>query len=298
MFKNLIVFRIKPTWVANLEEAEEKLGEARFVKCGPTQMQSVGWIEPRGQEHGALIESINGHWMVKLCIEKKVVPGSVVKREVEERLDKIEKSTGTRPGKKAAKDIKEEVLLDLLPKAFPKLETVSVWIDPKERLLYVDGGSMGKSDQVVTALVRSLDMGLDVVQTEKSATSCMAEWLLDSETVPPKFSLDRECELKSTGEDKATVKYAHHNLEIEEVKKHIIEGKVPKKLAMTWEDRLSFVLTENGIIKRLSFGDVVFENTSSDDDGFDADFAILTGEISAFLPDVIEALGGELILSV
>lgn len=103
MFKNLIVFRLKPTWSADFSSLEEQLNNFRFVPCHPATMRSSGWVEPRGQAHGALVESINGHWIMRLCIETKVVPSSVVKRAVKARLKKIELDTGHKPGKKEAK---------------------------------------------------------------------------------------------------------------------------------------------------------------------------------------------------
>ncbi|RZJ58988.1 MAG: recombination-associated protein RdgC, partial [Acidovorax sp.] len=103
----------------------------------------------------------------------------------------------------------------------------------------------------------------------------------------------RECELKSASEEKSVVRYARHALDIEEVQAHIDAGKLPTKLAMTWDDRVSFMLTEGFQIKKVSFLDTVFEGTKADDGGFDTDVAIATGELVKLIPDLIEALGGE-----
>lgn len=295
MFKNLIVFRIKPTWSADLSSVEDSLNRGRFAPCGPTQVQASGWVEPRGIDHGPLVENVGGQWMVKLCIEKKVLPGDVVKRKVEEHMKNIEQRTGARPGKKQAKDIKEEVVLELLPKAFTKMEMIPVWLDPVNKFAIVDAGSVAKADGVISALVESIEgIGFDLTRTTLSATVVMSEWLLAGEATAP-WAIDRECELKSTGEDKAVVKYANHNLEIDEIKKHIVDGKVPAKLALTWKSRVSLVLTDASLVKRLRFLDVVFENSrSTQEDAFDADFAILTGEVRKLIPDLLESLGGEL----
>ena len=107
------------------------------------------------------------------------------------------------------------------------------------------------------------------------------------------FSIDRECELKSADESKAVVRYARHPLDIEEVQQHIQQGKLPTKLALTWDDRVSFMLTEGLQVRKLSFLDTVFEGTKADDGGFDTDVAIATGELVKLIPDLIEALGGE-----
>ena len=74
---------------------------------------------------------------------------------------------------------------------------------------------------------------------------------------------------------------------------HIAAGKLPTKLALTWDGRVSFVLTEGLQVRKLAFLDSVFEGQGKDDSGFDADVAIATGELSKLIPDLIEALGGE-----
>jgi recombination associated protein RdgC len=129
LFKNLIVYRIGPDWSATVEHMEEALAPARFVECGATQQKSIGWIEPRGEKHGALVESIGGQRILKLQIETKAVPGSVVKRKAQEQIEHIEATTGRKPGKREIKDIRDDALLALLPMAFTKQSSVQVWID-------------------------------------------------------------------------------------------------------------------------------------------------------------------------
>ena len=92
------------------------------------------------------------------------------------------------------------------------------------------------------------------------------------------------------------MRYARHALDIDEVRQHIAAGKLPTQLAMTWDDRVSFVLTETAQVRKLKLLDVVMDGVQKggkDDDGFDTDAAILTGELSALIPDLLEALGGE-----
>jgi recombination associated protein RdgC len=94
------------------------------------------------------------------------------------------------------------------------------------------------------------------------------------------------------------VRYTRHALDTEEVAQHIALGKMPTRLALTWNDRVSFVLTEALQLKKISFQDVVFEAAATaagdgKDDNFDADVAIATGELSQLIPDLLEALGGE-----
>ncbi len=297
MFKNLTVYRVGPEWQATLAQIEEALAAARFSECGATQPQSLGWVAPRGTEHGPLVEAVGGQWLMMLMLERKALPSAVVKRRTDELTQQVEQASGRKPGKKQTKELKEQATLELLPMAFTKRSTLKVWIDAKQRLLMVDASSPARAGEVVTQLIKSLDgLTLTPLQTTESASVAMSDWLLTGEP-PAAFSVDRECELKSEDEMKSVVRYARHPLDIDEVRQHISTGKRPTRLALTWQGRVSFVLTETGQIKKIDFLDVVFEGrvrTDKADDAFDADAAIATGELVQLIPDLIDALGGEL----
>ncbi|MCM5678505.1 recombination-associated protein RdgC [Schlegelella sp. S2-27] len=298
MFKNALVFRIAQWDRPAVADIEERLAGARFAECGATQPESAGWVEPRGQKHGALVESIGGQWILRLCTETKSVPASAVKTRLEEQLDKVEQETGRRPKGKRAKELKEEIVRDLLPRAFPKRGNTTVWINPAAGFVVVDASSIKKADAIVSRLVELLGGGLSLsfLQSEISPAVAMSGWLKSKEA-PAGFTIDRDCELKQPDSEKATVRYARHTLDIDEVGQHIEQGKVPTQVAMTWDSRVSFVLTESLAIKKIKLLDVVLEGASSatrDDGGFDADVALMTGELGKLIPDLIDALGGEL----
>lgn len=292
MFKNMIVYRMAAQWAGSLEQVEEALQKTPFMPCGATQEKSAGWVPPRGDAHGLLAESVGGQWILRFMSESKMLPASVLNRKVQEKADAIEKEFGRKPGKKEKRDLKDEAKLDLLPMAFTKQSSMWVWIDPQAKLLVLDTGAQGKADEVVTLLVEGLKgFGVALLDTQTSAQAAMAHWLLTQEA-PAGFSIDRECELKAADESKAVVRYVRHPLGIDEVKQHVEHGKLPTKLAMTWDDRVSFVLADSLQIKKIAFTDTVLDQ-AGDEGGFDTDVAIATGELSKLIPDLIEALGGE-----
>ncbi len=297
MFKNVIVYRIGPDWSATVEQMEEALDPLRFVECGATQEKSLGWVEPRGEKNGALVESVGGQRILKLRIETKAVPGSVVKRKAQEQIEQIEATTGRKPGKKESREIREDALLSLLPMAFARESSVLVWIDIAHRLLVTDAGSQAKADEVITALVTALPgLPLALLQTAMSPQAAMTQWLTAAtpEEWPTRLSIERECELKSSDEEKSVVKFTRHSLLTDEVRQHIAQGKRPTRLALSWDGRVAFTLTEAMQLKKISFLEGVFDGTSAQkEDGFDADVAIATGELGKLIPDLIEALGGE-----
>ena len=292
MFKNMIIYRIAPDWQIDLLQVEAALAQLPFMECGATQERSWGWAPPRGDAHGAMAESIAGQWLLRFMVETKVLPGSVLARRVQEKAARIEQETGRKPGKRESRDLKEEAKLDLLPMAFTKQSAMWVWIDTKARFLVLDTSSQSRADEVASALIEALPgLALALLDTQTSPQAAMSQWLSTQEA-PPGFSIDRECELKSADAEKAVVRYARHPLDIEEIQAHIAAGKLPTKLALSWDERVSFVLTEGLQIKKLAFLDAATQG-QSDDGGFDADVALATGELRQFIPDLIAALGGE-----
>ncbi|WP_226986106.1 recombination-associated protein RdgC [Ramlibacter tataouinensis] len=297
LFKNIVVYRIGPDWQApDLDTLEEALRRQAFAPCQPTQPLSAGWVAPRGQEHGALAESVDGQWILKLAVERKTVPGGAVRTELEARCKALEAERGRKPGRKEKAEIKEEIVLTLLPRAFSKRAAHMVWLDAQQRTLVVAAGSMKAAEPVIKQLADLMaELGhvlpLAPLSTSLAPATAMGEWLT-ARQAPAGFTIERDLELKKAGEEKSVVRYARHTLELDEIGQHIQEGKLPTQLALTWNDKVSFVLTEQLGIRKIDIRDV--EQAPKGEDGFDADVAIATGELSLLLPELLESMGGEL----
>lgn len=299
LFKNIVVYRIdNPAAIPTAEAFEELAKKKVFTPCEPTQQLSVGLVPPRGQEHGLLVESVAGQLILKLKVEKKAVPGGAVKAELEARCKKLEEETGRKPGRKAKAELKEEIVQEMLPRAFSKFSGNTLWLDREGGFLVVGAGSARGADAAITLLVELLaDAGLPALSlrplnTNRAPSGAMADWLLAKEAPHP-FNLEREVELRSADESKASVRYSHHNLELDEIGNHIKEGKLPTRLALGWEGRVSFTLGDDLTLKKFS-ALLESENADPATDAFDADVALTTGELRAMLPALLTALGGEI----
>ena len=298
-FKNLQLYRLPQPWTIDLAKFEEQLARGVFTKCPSNLPLSRGWISPR--KDGALIYASNHQWLIALAIEQRLLPSSVVNDEARERAEAIEEQQGYAPGRKQLKEIKERVTEELMPRAFTRKRSSFIWIDPVNGWFVVDAGSQGKAEEVIEHLRHCLDeFPLTPLHTQLSPQSAMADWLAGGE-VPAGFTVDRDCELKAVGEEKAAVRYVRHPLDGDEIsgeiKAHLGAGKLPTRLALTWDERISFVLTEKLEVKRLAFLDILKEEAEKSaehaDEQFDADFALMTGEFARFLPQLVAALGGE-----
>ncbi len=303
MFKTISFYRLENFQSPDLEALAQAMAGGAFVPCTPTQPESSGWVPPRGKKSVALAEHVGGHLLLQLCTERRALPSSAINAALEERIEKYKEETGReRVGGKMKKQFKEEVVQDLLPRAFSKRASTLVWLDAEHQMLVLNTSSNAVSDKVISLLIdalanlpgRSASFVVKPVQTQLAPATCMAQWL-SSRDAPPGFTVDQDCELKTPDDRKSSVRYARHTLEIDEINQHITEGKLPTQLAMTWNSRVSFVLNDKGQVKKIKLLDVAMEGVKeSGEDGFDADAAISTGELSQLIPDLLDALGGEL----
>lgn len=295
LFKNIVVYRIGKGWrPPELDVLDSELKRLTFQPCSATQQQSTGWIPPR-QEFGAMVESISGQWILRHAIERKAVPVQPVLAELAKRCEAIENDRGRKPGKMERRELKDEITLEFLPRVFAKKASQNVWLDIKNRILVVEATSYKQGEAVVRSLVDVMaelhcPLAIAPLATAHSPNVEMGNWLRRKD-VPSVFSVDRDLELKQVG-DKQKVRYANHDLGLAEVREHIESGKLPTYLAMTFNNRVSFVLSETLALKRIDFIDV--EMTPKGEDGFDTDVAIETAELTSLIPQLIEAIGGEL----
>lgn len=294
-FKNLQLHRFSAPWNKDADEVEACLASHAFYPGTSLEMQTQGWASPR--DNGALVHRVGKQMLLTMRAEKKLLPATVVNQVTKARAAELEEQQGYKPGRKQLRELKEQITEELLPRAFSIRRDTRVWIDPERGWLAIDAASAIKADEVRTLLFKALDpLPLTSLKVNQSPVAAMTSWLAD-DAAPAGFTVDQEIELQASAESKATVRYVRHPLDAEELRRHIAAGKRCTRLAMTWNDRVSFVLTDALAIKRVAPLDVVKEQIdgtmSDEDERFDADFALMAGELSAMLGDLTEALGGE-----
>lgn len=294
-FKNIFIYRLPTDCTITASTLQEKLALKPLQPCSGLDKQSRGWVSCRGDDR--LVHVANQQILFALGVEQKLLPASIINRFVKERIADIEAQQGYKVGRKEKKDIKEAVTEELLPRAFAIQRTTYAWLDPANGRLIIEAASSAKADELLEQLSKTVDdLPVKLLHTEISPVAAMTDWLAGNKASAG-FTIDRELELRATGESKATVRYANHALEGEEILAHIASGKRATRLGLTWNDRISFVLTEQLQIKRLEFLDIIKEESTTladtDEEMFDLDFTLMTGELARMLTDLTEALGGE-----
>ncbi len=291
-FRNLQIFRLPEKYDLSSETLQEKLSAKPFQSCESNDRSSRGWDSPTGDDRFVL--SVAGHHLIVLKSEEKILPASVINDFAQDKADEIEAQQGFKPGRKQFKEIKEAVLSEMLPKAFARRRKTSIWLAPEQGWLIVDASTPAKAEEALDALRDTLDeLPARLVKTGMSPVTIMSEWLL-ADDVPAPFTVDAECELRSPSEENATVRYIRHSLDGDEIRAHLSAGKLPTRLAVTYDDRVSFILTDSLELRRVAFLDLVQEKSAEVADTTDlqieGDFAILTGELTKVLDGLMDVL--------
>ncbi|MGO3891608.1 MAG: recombination-associated protein RdgC [Paenalcaligenes sp.] len=295
LLKNLRIYRLDPSWALDAAQLSELLEQHQFQPGTSQDPTSIGWTEPR-TGHGLVYQN---NRQILLCMrsEKKLLPSAVINQVARAKAAKIAEEQGYKPGRKQMQEIKEQVITELMPRAFSVARDTQVWIDPVNRWLCVDAAAASVGDEVMGLLAKTINpFPVLPLYTETSPGGAMTSWLLDDEA-PANFSIDQDTELRSTTENRALVKYVRHSVDGEEARRHIQTGKQCTRLALTWDDKISFVLTDGLEIKRITLLDVLKDRsnhmTGDEDELFNSDMSLITLELSRMFADLLYALGGE-----
>ena len=294
--KNLIIYRMSRA--VDFAKIDELAAHFKFTPCGPQDMAKTGWVSPLGDEFENLTHQASG--IVLLCVksEKKNIPASVINERLDAKVAKLEKEQGRKLKRTEKASLKDEILHELLPVTLPKTTRTYIWVDTQAGLIIVDAASARRAEDV-TALLRKTLGSLPVVPLTMAepVEVTVTEWVR-SGLLPAGLALGSDITLKAILEEGGTVTARNQDLICDEISNHIEAGKLVVKVALDWQERISFVLKDDATLGRIRFCDALTEQNDDIDredfaQRFDADFLLYTGELMALINTLITGLGGE-----
>ena len=288
-YRNLTLFRFSPSVAADLGRLDEALSEHRLRPSGPLEMFTKGFVPPVGRgESDPLTHTVKQCTVFTVGGEDKLLPSSVINDELHRKVQKIAEEEGRKVGGRERRRIKEDLLTELLPRAFVRSSRLSAYVDTKNGWLVLDTSSRKSAENALTQVREALGSFPAVpLAPEEGPRVLMTDWL-STGNLPSGLALGDECELRdpatATG---AITKCRRQDLDAEEVKENLRSGKQVFMLSLVFDNRISFVLGEDLIVRKLRFLDVVMDELGdSQQDAsaeLDASFALMSLELDRLL---------------
>ncbi|MGE8333506.1 MAG: recombination-associated protein RdgC, partial [Pseudomonas putida] len=281
------------------EALEAALASKPARPCASQELTTYGFVAPFGKGEDAPLVHVSGEFLlIAARKEERILPSSVVNDAVKEKVEEIETEQMRKVYKKERDQIKDEIIQAFLPRAFIRRSMIFAAIAPRLGVILVNSASAKRAEDLLSTLrevMGSLPVRPATVKIAPTAT--MTDWVKSQQTAEGFYVLD-ECELRDTAEDGGIVRCKRQDLTGEEIQLHLSTGKVVTQLALAWQDKLSFILDDKMVIKRLKFEELLQEQAEQDggDEAaqqFDASFLLMMMTFTEFLPALFEALGGE-----
>lgn len=294
-FKNIFVFAFIRPFTTTNEELIDALTENTFMPLGSTEMNRMGWSNSLGKGSAITTES-NGNILFCARKEEKILPAPVIKDLVDERIDTLEADQARPVTKKEREQIKEDVIFELLPRAFSRTTDIHAYINTKENIIVVNTASRGKAEDVLALLRKTLGtLPVTSISPEVAPDELMSNWVIDADcedgVMGELFNLGMEAHFNSLGDDSATANVKNQDLTSNEVKAHLDADQYVTKLALEFDDSMSFMLNDDLSIKRIKFFDVIVEQNDdldcTDLNGkIHADFTLMAGELNRMISNL------------
>ncbi|WP_089728447.1 recombination-associated protein RdgC [Candidatus Thiosymbion oneisti] len=300
MFKNVRLYRLEEPSAIDADGLEQQLSARRFHPCGPLQTASLGWHPPLGEQTQALSHAGNG--CIALCArrQERLLPSTVVSEALDERVVDLEEREARTVGRRERRQLREEVLLDMLPRAFTRSRQIHAYLDLTAGWMVVDAASEKGAEELVGLLRDTL--GSFRVRPPRPGNPppvIMTRWVATGE-MPEGLALGDVCELRDARDERALARCSGQDLGAEEIATHLRAGKEVVKLALQWREQLEFLLQEDLSLRRLRFAEALLDEAREPDvedeaARFDAEFAIMAlqlRELIQYLDELFEPAGG------
>ena len=298
-FKNIVFYRFTEQLEYTQKQLETAFQEHLFEPCRSQELSRYGWVAPHPALDLQTVFASAGAFLVTAQKEEKMLPANVIKKALNERVAVIEQEQARKVYRKEQLQIKDEIILDLLPRAFSRFQQTHALLIPRAGLILVDSSSHKKAEELLNLLRNSMGtLPVILPDVNHAPGAVMSEWLKQSQPSAPFICLD-ECELKDMTEEGGSIKFKGQDLHSDEVIAHIETGKQVSKLAVEWDANLKMILQDDLTLKRIKPTEELTEalNQESSEDPLvrlDSDIARLSLECQRLIPQLLEAFGGEI----
>lgn len=254
-FRNARPYKLPGRLGIDASELSQRLSRRPFQPCRPSQAVSSGWAAALSDDSTDFVHKSGDYWLIRLQREERLLPASVIRSEVNSRIQEIQTGQGRRVQRKERLDIVDEVTQDLMPRAFTKSQYLEALINDREGWVWVNTASAGRAEDLLSLLREGLgNLPVAIPDTQKSPVIVMSQWLLNG-GLPDGMGLGGDVDLEDPQEEGGVVRVRGMYLESDEIRRHIESGKQVVRLALSWHDQIDFVVDRDLSLRRIRFSD-------------------------------------------
>lgn len=288
-FKQIQVFQLSNP-LPSPDKIIEKLEQLAFTSCLPSLPQSAGWVSPLEEDNAPLVRIMNGYMMICLQIEEKILPNTVIQQELAEVIKQTETSQNRKLRQKEKFSLKDEVIMALLPRAFSKFTKIYAYIDAKNRWLVLGTANLKKTEQFIATYKKTISEEIQAIDVN-NVSYTMTSWL-KQKNYPSSFTIEKACVLQDPQQENRIVRCRQQDLFAQGIQSLIKDGCDVVQLALSWQERVNFVLSKDFSLSSLQFQDEIMAQAKemepeTKQQQFDADFLIMIETLSALLKELL-----------
>ena len=302
-FSNVMVYRLRKELSVAQDELEDLLGRAASRPLGHREMSQFGFIRPFG-DGGAFVETIRPNVLYLSAIRReRSIPARVVKEEVTKRVRVIEDEQMRNVGRKERDGIKDEVLIDLIPRAFETTARINALICPP--YIFVDQSSPKRAEDFLSLLRQTLgSLSVLPVMVKDDPAATMTGWVLDSNNLPYPLTVGEAFQSRSRSQKDQTLSGKKVDLSDEEIRNLLTANREVTQLELganisgtTMWFKLTNLITIKGLKWPADLSDTALDHAGADNDNSVAlersILFIISSLLMGLVAELLQAFGGE-----
>jgi recombination associated protein RdgC len=290
-FRNAIIYQLNNDTLLDKDSIEKALKSHLFTPCGNLDTTKIGWVSPyHDKNYDDFIIDMQGHLLLRIKKETKILPSPVIKQALLEKIEKQEQLLNRKLSKNEKTILKDEVMIDLMPRAFSKYNYYWLWIDTHNKRIIIDCSSFKQSEDILAILRKELgSLALTPLSIDKPLEQVMTSWVKEKLSFPP-FILGDQAELKDPLEGNGIISCKNQEITSDEILVHFNSGKWITKIKIIDERGISFIVNTDLTFKRIKFDSIILDenediSTDESDKRLEADFFIMASTLSNTIND-------------
>lgn len=291
-FKEVQIFQLDEHLDYAPEELTEQLERYQFKPCLSSFPESHGWASPIEKDGAPLVHAANGYMLLCMQSEEKLLPATVVRQELAEKIKKIQENDERKVYRREKQAMKDDIIATLLPRAFSKLSRIYAYYDTRNNYLIVNTSNKSKLEKFFGLLDKTLGLMANKAFESKNLASKLTRCIIDN-NFSKIFSVGESCVIQDPNKQNRVIRCQNQDLSAEAIQSFLKDGCQIHQLALHWHDRMSFNLVDDFTFKSLRYSSEVLEvakdnYAETEEQRFDADFVIMSETLKEMIAAVCE----------